>query len=65
MSIRKSVDAALIRDRLASPRRGDEATLQQIRSEADYCERKGICSKAEADEWRDEVDQRLRRRGRS
>jgi hypothetical protein len=57
-SARKSVDAALIRERLGSGRRSEREALQSILSEVEHCERNGL-QQDNAPAWRAEVERRL------
>ena len=58
-SAKKSVDAALTRERLAGGRRSERQVLKSIMSEIEYCEAKGL-QKGVIKDWRAEVERRLR-----
>lgn len=55
---RKSVNAALIRERVSRSGRSDRAVLKQIMSEIEYCEAHGL-QKDDTPAWRAEVERHL------
>jgi len=57
-SARKSVDAALIRERLGSGRRSGREILKSILSEVKYCGANGL-QQDNTPAWRAEVERRL------
>lgn len=56
---KKSVDAALARERRSSGRRPGREVLKQIMSEVEYCEANGL-QRDNTPAWRAEVERRLR-----
>lgn len=57
---RKSVDAALARERMNGGSRTEREVLRAVLSEVEHCEANG-CQSGDLPAWREEAEKRLRR----